>query len=129
VVATPEFSDLPEAGELAAPTKPGCFMDGWPQHIASLSVPKHYIVRSPCFARAPTAEAAIAQALATQAKHAAANLAAATLAADSGLPELSGTPKQIAWAMTLRAVLQTKNPKHPSLKRATTAKFWIDKRF
>ena len=43
-----------------------------------------------------------------------------------GLPALKGTPKQIAWALTIRAKVAAKNPKDPSLKKGKTAKYWIE---
>ncbi|KQT44662.1 hypothetical protein ASG47_14505 [Devosia sp. Leaf420] len=43
-----------------------------------------------------------------------------------GLPELSGTPKQIAYALNIRAAYAEKHPDSPSLKKGTTAKYWIE---
>lgn len=43
-----------------------------------------------------------------------------------GLPELTGTPKQIAYALSIRDAYAAKNPSERSLKTATTAKYWIE---
>lgn len=44
----------------------------------------------------------------------------------SELPVLSGSPKQIAWALRIRDAIAARDPKHTSLRRATTASFWIE---
>ncbi len=43
-----------------------------------------------------------------------------------GLPELTGTPKQIAYALNIRAAFAAKHPGDAALKRGTTAKYWIE---
>ncbi len=43
-----------------------------------------------------------------------------------GLPELKGTPKQIAYALNIRKAFAEKHPGDPALKRGTTAKYWIE---
>ncbi len=43
-----------------------------------------------------------------------------------GLPALKGTPKQIAYARTIRDAYAAKNPRASELKKATTAKYWIE---
>lgn len=43
-----------------------------------------------------------------------------------GLPELTGTPKQIAYALNIRAAYAEKHPGDAALKRGTTAKYWIE---
>ena len=43
-----------------------------------------------------------------------------------GLPELTGTPKQIAYALSIRDAFAKKHPGDAALKRGTTAKYWID---
>ena len=45
---------------------------------------------------------------------------------DVGLPVLSGTPKQIAYALSIREAFATKHPGDPALTRGTTAKYWIE---
>lgn len=42
------------------------------------------------------------------------------------LPALTGTPKQIAYALTIREAFMKRNAKAKALKTATTAKFWIE---
>lgn len=43
-----------------------------------------------------------------------------------GLPNLSGTEKQIAWAKDIRREYAIRNPGSAELKRGKTAKYWID---
>ena len=43
-----------------------------------------------------------------------------------GLPELTGTPRQVAYALTIRAAYAEKHPGDAALKRGTTAKYWIE---
>jgi len=43
-----------------------------------------------------------------------------------GLPELTGTSKQIAYALNIRAAYAVKHPGDAALKRGTTAKYWIE---
>lgn len=45
---------------------------------------------------------------------------------DGGLPELTGTSKQIAYALNIRAAYAAKNPGEANPKKATTAKYWIE---
>lgn len=47
----------------------------------------------------------------------------------SKLPELKGTPKQVAWALEIREAAYKKDPTLKGLKQATRAKYWIDKRW
>jgi uncharacterized membrane protein len=49
-------------------------------------------------------------------------------ASASNLPELSGSPRQIKWALEIRQAFCDKNPTSPLLKRATAAKYWIEHR-
>lgn len=49
-------------------------------------------------------------------------------AAARNLPALSGSPRQIKWALEIRQAFSDKNPTSPLLKRATTAKYWIENR-
>ncbi|ANB73613.1 hypothetical protein AYM40_15550 [Paraburkholderia phytofirmans OLGA172] len=49
-------------------------------------------------------------------------------ASAKSLPSLSGSPRQIKWALEIRDGFQEKNPTSPLLQRATTAKYWIEKR-
>ena len=55
--------------------------------------------------------------------------AAAIAEAARNYPSLTGTEKQIAWALRLRAVLIAREPSNAILTKATTAKYWIDSRF
>lgn len=45
-----------------------------------------------------------------------------------GLPTLSGSPKQIQWALQIRDAFSRRCPGHSLLKRATTARYWIESR-
>lgn len=45
---------------------------------------------------------------------------------EDGLPELSGTPRQIAYALNIRKAYAEKYPGDAALKRGTTAKYWIE---
>ncbi|WP_432258090.1 hypothetical protein [Cupriavidus sp. TMH.W2] len=49
-------------------------------------------------------------------------------ASAKNLPTLSGSPRQIKWALEIRDNFWQKNPGNPLLKRATTAKYWIENR-
>jgi len=49
-------------------------------------------------------------------------------ASEKNLPQLSGSVRQIKWALEIRDGFRDKNPDSPSLKRATTAKYWIEHR-
>lgn len=49
-------------------------------------------------------------------------------ASAKNLPPLSGSPRQIKWALEIRQAFYDKNPGSPLLKRATTAKYWIEHR-
>lgn len=43
------------------------------------------------------------------------------------MPELTGTPKQIAYALNIRAAYAAKHPEDTrAIKTATTAKYWIE---
>lgn len=46
--------------------------------------------------------------------------------AESDLPKLTGTPKQIAYALSIREAFARQHPEDAALKRATTAKYWIE---
>ncbi|MGB3540712.1 MAG: hypothetical protein WBA42_21370 [Mesorhizobium sp.] len=46
--------------------------------------------------------------------------------AETGLPKLTGTPKQIAYALSIREAFARKHPDDAALKRGTTAKYWIE---
>lgn len=46
--------------------------------------------------------------------------------ADSDFPKLTGTPKQIAYAVSIREAFARKHPADAALKRGTTAKYWIE---
>jgi len=45
---------------------------------------------------------------------------------DEGFPKLKGTPKQIAYALSIREAFAQQNPGDAALKKATTAKYWIE---
>ncbi|WP_062117140.1 hypothetical protein [Aureimonas sp. AU40] len=43
-----------------------------------------------------------------------------------GLPLLTGSPKQVAWALRIRDAVQKREPKNAALKRAKKASYWIE---
>lgn len=75
---------------------------------------------------ADTAEAAVEKAIKLAEERSKKEIESLELTKD--LPELTGTPRQIKWAITLRADVFKKDPKNPALKKATTAKYWIENR-
>ncbi|MGE4340648.1 MAG: hypothetical protein AB7E55_32565, partial [Pigmentiphaga sp.] len=89
-------------------------------------IPMHYVVTTPVFAKASSAAEAIGAAQKVIDGRNASKLAAQAMTAKLGLPKLTGTPRQIEWATRLRANFAQANPEHPTLRRATTAKYWID---
>lgn len=86
--------------------------------------PIQYVTKVPVFATGKTAEQTIEKAKEIIAEREEAQKAAAEQTAH--LPVLSGTPKQIAWATTIRAKVAERDPDLPALKKATTAKYWIE---
>lgn len=86
------------------------------------------------------AEAAQAEAKALEERRRAEMLAKATEAAErqkaealariaeADLPELTGSPKQIAWGNDIRARLFARKADDPRLRSQTAAKWWIDHR-
>ncbi|MCG5246921.1 hypothetical protein LPC10_17455 [Methylorubrum sp. B1-46] len=44
----------------------------------------------------------------------------------NGMPALSGTPKQVAYALKIRDAVRRQQPTLRSIKTATTAKYWIE---
>lgn len=96
--------------------------------INTASAPLHYIVASPVFAKAATAEAAIEDVKRKIDERAQAQLKAKEEADSLGLPDLKGSERQVSWALQIRAKAYNQNPKDPALKKATTAKYWIENR-
>lgn len=90
-------------------------------------IPSHYVVCEPVFAKATTAEEAVAKAKKLHESREAERQAAIAASADLGLPELTGTPRQIAWAIKIRADIAKQDPKLTALKTATTTRYWIEK--
>lgn len=43
-----------------------------------------------------------------------------------GMPALSGTPKQVAYALKIRDAVRRQSPSTRAIKTATTAKYWIE---
>ena len=86
-------------------------------------VPERYVT-SPVFATGRTAEEAISAAKEKIEEREKEREKAVQETA--GLPSLSGTERQIAWATTIRAKVAKSNPALPALKKATTAKYWIE---
>lgn len=122
LVATPEFERLPDSSNFKLRSD-----ETEDEAIMRLSAPTRWIVQCP-FAEGRTAEEAIERAQALIKQRAAALDAARQAAAETGLPELTGSERQVAWAMQIRAAAAAKNPKLVALKTATTARYWIDRR-
>lgn len=127
VTAVPEFGDAPTIEHASLRILAQDWGDEQRDaYINSHAVPKHYVVQEPCFVKAKTAQEAVDQAREIAAKRAAEKRAAQEAAEAAGLPMLTGTPKQIAWAVTIRGKVAAKQPDLPALKKATTAKYWIE---
>lgn len=126
VTATPEFAELPTKGEIIKSLQGEGYDEN--AYIVLHGSPMHYIVTTPVFAKASTAEAAVADAKQRAKEREQSKQKAAAEADAQGLPELKGTPRQVAWAIQIRADHASKNPDSSKLKRATTAKYWIDNR-
>ena len=57
------------------------------------------------------------------------NAANAERNAEAGLPALTGTPKQIAWAESIRAAAMARRELSPETLAQTKASWWIDQRY
>ncbi len=125
IVATPEFSSPLDTERLAATLEGSSLSDD--ELIMSMAAPTRYVVSSPVFAEGESAETAISIARTKLSERQAELNSAIDDASAAGLPELSGTERQIAWALKIRAHLLRRNPDDPRLKRKT-AKFWIENR-
>lgn len=126
IEAAPVFREPPSAQDvIAAMHTPEFDRD---VYIVANAAPVHYVVRAPVFAKASTGEAAIKDALRIQSEREAAKERAKKNAEALGLRELKGTPKQVAWALQIRDAFASANPNSPNLRRATTAKWWIENR-
>jgi len=67
------------------------------------------------------------EALAEMNAERAAEIAALGQPVEEGMPELTGSPKQIAYALTIRKAYAAKHPDDTrAIKTATTAKYWIE---
>lgn len=122
ITATPEFENF-NSNTIETKLKNGTDEE---VIIQSFIVPSRYIVQSPVFAKGKTGEDAIKQAKDIIQKRESEREFAVKAASEAGFPELTGTPRQIAWAVAIRAKFAEANPGHPMLKRATTAKYWIE---
>lgn len=78
---------------------------------------------------ADTPEDAAAKYLEVEEQRAKAVSVAEAEAKEARLPSLNGTEKQVRWALQIRADYARKHPDSVTLKRATTAKYWIENRF
>ena len=125
IVATPEFNRPPDTQTLAGRLEGSALSDD--ELVMSMAAPTRYVVSSPVFAEGESAEAAISIARTKFVERQAELNSAADEATAAGLPELSGTERQVAWALKIRAELLRRNPDDPRLKRKT-AKFWIENR-
>jgi len=96
--------------------------------VRLISGVRYWKITKPVFAGNKSLELALAAAKTLVGTRAMDLVEAKTKADDSGLPQLLGSPKQVAWALTIRAQAQAKDPKNSALKRAKNAKYWIDNR-
>lgn len=78
--------------------------------------------------RGRTPEEAIEKAVQAGGGHVAGNSKAAIVASAMGLPTLSGSSKQIAWAQSIRSEHAVKQPDSPYLRKQKDAGWWIDNR-
>lgn len=126
VIARPEFGNLPDVDRVIGLMQ----ADGFDPDMYAVekAAPIHYVVTAPAYAKAATAEEAVAVAKKIVEDRQRAAEDAKAKAEESGLPQLTGSPRQIPWALQIRAAVLKANPKHPSLRRATTAKYWIEHR-
>ncbi|MBU2834233.1 hypothetical protein HF673_00175 [Acidithiobacillus thiooxidans] len=122
ITATPEFHDF-SLDAIAEKLQEGISAE---DIVKGYYIPKSYIVRSPAFAKAATAEQAIEQARNIDEQRKAEKAEALKIANESGLPKLTGTAKQIAWAITLRNKFAKAHPDDPRLHAKKTAKYWIE---
>lgn len=95
------------------------------EYIALNSLAKYYEAE---FVKADTPEEVVEKIKAKKLEREEAINNAKKLTETLKLPELSGSPKQIAWAMQIRAKVAEANPSDTRLKKATTAKYWIENR-
>lgn len=95
------------------------------QYVVLNGMPKYWEGN---FERGNSPEEVVEKIKATSKALKAAATAAEKSAGELGLPELKGTPKQVAWALQIRDKIAKANSKDPRLKRAFTAKYWIDNR-
>ncbi|KJS38082.1 MAG: hypothetical protein VR70_10840 [Rhodospirillaceae bacterium BRH_c57] len=87
--------------------------------------PREWKVISP-YVTGSTADEALAKAEAINEKRKREAEEAAAKAKEDGLPELKGTERQVAYAEEIRAKFAQFNPGHVNIKKAKTAKFWIE---
>lgn len=124
IVAKPEFSALPNIHELVYSN--AFASKGDDEFVIELSLPTHFVVTTPVFSKAQSGEEAVDLAKRTIAERQESIKRAEDTSV--GLPKLSGSEKQIAWAIQIRANVLSKNPTNSVLKKATTAKYWIENR-
>lgn len=124
IKATPEFYDFSNQ-DIVNRLSRGDTAD---DIVQSYYAPKHYVVFSPVFTKADTAEEAIKKARDIDEQRRAEKKAAVEKAKNAGLPELTGTPRQKAWAITIRDKFAESNPNDQRLITETTAKYWIEHR-
>lgn len=125
LIAVPEFKNPPTTEMVVRDMECG---EGFSEdeYIVLHGEPTHYVVSKPIFAKGHTPQEAIASAMEVIESRKK-NLEEAKKET-AGLPALTGTERQIAWAVTLRADYAKKHPETKVLKTATTAKYWIDNR-
>lgn len=130
--AVPEFDDIDEDGMRIRIARGDFDAE---KEVDRRVAPSHYVVNEPVFAKASTAEEAVKQAKAKieqarkrEEERKAAAAKARQAAKESGLPQLTGSPRQIRWAEQIRAAAAKKEPGIPELKRWKKASRWIEAR-
>lgn len=122
--ANPEFGPIPTAEQVGADMQRPDFERT--EYVMRAAVPVRFVITMPVFAKAATPDAAFAQARELATARAAQTEAARALAGEQGWPALTGTPRQVLWAETIRAKFAARDPQNRALKTASTAKYWIE---
>ena len=123
ISAHPEFDIVPR-DEIKRSIRAGADTESL---IQKYILPIRYVVTTPVFAKASTAEEVVKSAKDLLACREAKQKEAKAESENLGLPDLTGTPRQVVWAVQLRAGVAKKDPSLTALKTATTARYWIEK--
>lgn len=126
IVAVPEFAEPPTLDSIIKNIKvEGQILNHLDDYLNLYSVPRHYVINRPVYAKASSAEEAISEVREKLTARAAEAEKADQVKEEMGLCELKGSPKQIAWANKIRSEFAEKNPEDSRLKRCIRAKLHI----